>query len=224
MGLDVKMPTSSAVNIIQFCRVIFIKNDAISKPVRVVRSARRRRTISARIVQGELVVFIPDTLSKAEENAWVERMVDRVRLKELSRGLVDDDTLERRARELNRQYFDGKLKWTSIRYVTNQSGRYGSCSPRSGTIRISHKLAEMPRWVLDYVLVHELAHLVRADHSPAFWRLVNRYPLTERARGFLIARGLDGDSGEGDGPFDESGSENVDDQMVNDPSAHDEAD
>ncbi len=218
------MLTPSAVNIIQFCRVICIKNDATSMPVRVVRSARRRRTISARIVQGELVVFIPDTLSKAEENAWIERMVDRVRLKALRRELDDDETLERRARELNRQYFDGKLKWTSIRYVTNQSERYGSCSPKSRTIRISHKLAEMPRWVLDYVLVHEMAHLVRADHSTAFWRVVNRYPLTERARGFLIARGLDGDSGEGDGPFDEFGSENVDDEMVKDPAFLDEAD
>ena len=189
-----------------------------------MRSARRRRTISARLIQGELVIYLPDSFSKQEETIWVERMVERVRLKELRQGLSDEDGLGRRARELNRRYFEGKLHWASIRYVTNQNGRYGSCSPRSRTIRISHKLAEMPRWVLDYVLVHELAHLVRADHSAAFWRLVNRYPLTERARGFLIARGLDGDSGEGDGPISESDSDETENGVVDDRITHAEAD
>lgn len=184
------------------------KDSADSLVVRIVRSARRRRTISARIVKGELVVSIPDSLSKQEEADWVERMVERVRHKQHQQSALDDTSLVRRALELNRRYFDGKLQWASLTYVTNQNGRYGSCSPRSRTIRISHKLAEMPRWVLDYVLVHELAHLVRADHSPAFWRIVNRYPLAERARGFLIARGLD--SAEGDGDASHPGNEHDD--------------
>ena len=54
---------------------------------------------------------------------------------------------------------------------------------------VSARLAAYPRWVLDYVIVHELAHLVEASHGPAFWELVNRYPLAERARGYLIAKG-----------------------------------
>jgi predicted metal-dependent hydrolase len=52
-------------------------------------------------------------------------------------------------------------------------------------IRLSHRLRPMPVWVLDYVLVHELAHLVEPTHSTAFWRLVARYPDAERAKGFL---------------------------------------
>lgn len=82
-----------------------------------------------------------------------------------------------------------------MRYVKNQNSRFGSCTPADGTIRLSDRLATMPTWVRDYVLVHELAHLLEANHGPNFWKLVNRYPLTERARGYLMAVGLESDAG-----------------------------
>ena len=110
-----------------------------------------------------------------------------------------DAALARRAQELNREHFEGKLRPAEVRYVTNQNTRYGSCTPATGVIRISHRVAAMPSWVRDYVLVHELAHLEQANHSPAFWKLVNRYPLTERARGYLMALGLEEDEGIGNG-------------------------
>ena len=66
--------------------------------------------------------------------------------------------------------------------------RWGSCTPGTGTIRISTRIAKFPDWVVDYVLVHELAHLEVADHSEAFWKVVRRYPKAERAIGYLIAK------------------------------------
>ena len=167
------------------------ESDREAPRIEVVRSERRTRTISARRRGDAIVVYLPAGLSHDEEQRWVQRMVERVLAAEQRRKLNSDEALEARARLLNDRYFDGQLRWTSIRYVTNQNGRYGSCTPSRGTIRISHRLADAPIWVLDYVLVHELAHLVEPNHSKRFWRLVNRYKLTERARGYLMAKGLE---------------------------------
>jgi hypothetical protein len=100
--------------------------------------------------------------------------------------------LETRAAQLATRY--SLPKPTSVTWAEQRS-RWGSCTPSTGQIRISTRLAGWPPWVLDYVLVHELAHLVVADHSPAFHALVDRYPKAERARGFLMAKsfGADGD-------------------------------
>jgi predicted metal-dependent hydrolase len=164
---------------------------AAKREVEVRRSERRHRTVSARLRDGKLVVYLPARLSAAEEAHWVERMSARFEARDKRRQLNSGGEIERRAIELNRRYFDGKLSWSSLRYVTNQSSRFGSCSPADATIRISAELATMPQFVLDYVIVHELAHLVEANHSDEFWELVNRYPLTERARGYLMAKGID---------------------------------
>src|SRR6201999_4099906 len=73
----------------------------------------------------------------------------------------------------------------SVRWVGTMRTRWASCTPADGTIRLSERLRPMPSWVQDYVLVHELAHLLVAGHHPAFWGLVERSPKTERARGYL---------------------------------------
>lgn len=165
--------------------------EVLTPQVEVRRSERRHRTVSARLRDGKLVVYLPARMSRAEEDRWVQAMVERFEARRLRSRLNSEEDLQRRAAELNRLYFDGRLEWASVRYVTNQNFRYGSCSPAEGTIRISAVLAEMPRWVRDYVLVHELAHLVEPNHSKNFWALVNRYPLTERARGYLMAKGME---------------------------------
>ncbi len=166
--------------------------------VKITRSARRSRTVTARhLPDGTVEILAPAHITDAELEPIVERLTQRLSRRQQKQRLSDTD-LERRAQALNKQYFGGRLKWTSISYVTNQQHRYGSCTPSTRTIRISTRVGEMPSWVLDYVLVHELAHLEQANHSPAFWKLVNRYPLTERARGYLMAVGLEqASAGEG---------------------------
>jgi len=155
--------------------------------VEVIRSPRRTRTISAERRGGKLLVRIPARMSEVEEREWVGKMVDRVLAKERAAELNAGAALERAAARLNDRYFGGRLRWSSIRYVTNQGMRYGSCTPSDGTIRISHRVAGLPDFVRDYLVMHELAHLEEHGHGAGFHALVDRYPLAERARGYLMA-------------------------------------
>jgi len=166
-------------------------------PIEIIRSTRRRKSVSAELKRGVLVIRAPATMSDAELTPIVENLKQRLQ-KKVRPSPQTNQELEARARQVNREYFAGKLRWQSIRYVTNQNKRFGSCTPSQGTIRLSHRLATMPRWVRDYVLVHELAHLQEPNHGPRFWKLVNRYPLTERARGYLMAIGLEEQEGDGE--------------------------
>jgi predicted metal-dependent hydrolase len=160
--------------------------------VEVVRSSRRRKTVQAREVGGVLRVSIPATMTTADEERWVEEMLRRMQ----RRSATAEVDLDARADELARRH--GLRRPASIRWSDNQEWRWGSCTPSSGTIRISSRLAREPTWVLDYVIVHELAHLEVGRHDRRFWAIVDRYPLTERARGFLIARSVEpGRSGVG---------------------------
>ena len=160
-------------------------------PVTVTRSPRRAKTLSARLVGDRLEVRVPEGIGEADVQRFVEKALRR--LDPEARRAAGDQTeaLRQRAQELNQRYFGGRLAPASVEYVTNQRYAFGSCSVSSGRIRLSHRLASMPAWVRDYVLVHELAHLQERNHSPAFWRLVYRYQLAERARGYLMAVGLE---------------------------------
>lgn len=151
--------------------------------VRVIRSARRKKTAEARMKGSILEVLIPARLSKAEEL----EMVEHFRAKFERQREANQHDLRARS-ELLAQNYDLPLP-RSIRWVSNQQQRWGSCTPSDGSIRLSDRLASFPEWVIDYVIVHELAHLLEFGHTPRFWSLVQQYPLTERARGFLIAKG-----------------------------------
>ena len=154
-------------------------------PIRIVASARRRRTVSARMVGGVIELRVPAWMAEAERQRWALKMRERV-TRQLRRARPTDERLEQRARELNRLYFGGRLTWSSIAFA-EQSSRWGSCTFTAGVIRISSRAASLPQFVLDYLLVHELAHLEVAGHGRRFWDLVNGYPRTERARGYLMA-------------------------------------
>jgi predicted metal-dependent hydrolase len=145
----------------------------------ITRSRKRKKSVSARMVEGVVHVTVPSWMTAAESQRYAEELCAKF---ENKRGRNDGDLL-RRARRLCRAH-DLPLP-LSVRWVTNQRGRWGSCTPDEGTIRLSHRLREAPPWVVDYVLVHELAHLRHPDHSPEFWKTVSAYPMTERARGFL---------------------------------------
>ena len=166
--------------------------------IRIIRSPHRRRTVHGRQVNGVLEILAPAHLDDQALQPIIEGIRRRIERRHAARSL-DDRVLDQRARQLNADLFAGRLRWTSIRWVTNQSRCFGSCTPRQGLIRISHRLAAMPAFVLEYVIVHELAHLMHAGHGDPFWQEVNRYPMTERARGYLMAVGL-----EQDGPSDDN--------------------
>jgi predicted metal-dependent hydrolase len=156
-----------------------------SPEVEVRRSKRRRRTVSAYREGDRIIVMIPASLTRQEESEWVEKMVLRLARSE-ARRKPSDESLLARAHGLNDRYLGGMATPGSVRWVENQQSRWGSCTPSDRTIRLSVRLQGMPSWVIDYVLVHELAHLLEPGHDPRFWAWVERYPQAERARGYLL--------------------------------------
>jgi predicted metal-dependent hydrolase len=157
----------------------------------IVRSPQRKATVSARIQGDTLIVRAPQDMSQDELEAIIQKLAARLENRRTRHQLNSSRALMDRAQELNKTYFKGQLQVASIEYVTNQERRFGSCSPHRRAIRISHRLASVPAWVRDYVIVHELAHLTYPNHGRRFWALVSRYPLAERARGYLMAMGME---------------------------------
>lgn len=156
---------------------------------RVVRSARRKRTSSARLIGDTLEIRLPSWMTAKEEAHWVAEWTRRFARK----ASTDRIDLSARATLLAQRYdlpVPGHIAW-----VDGMRTRWGSCTPAAGTIRISSALAPFPDWVVDYVIIHELAHLREHGHTPAFWQLVDRFPRAERARGYLIAKSGEEDEG-----------------------------
>ena len=167
-------------------------------PVEVRRSARRRRTVSADVRNGTMIVSIPATFTRAQEKEWVARMV--LKLQGRSAGQASDPAaadraLAQRAADLAGRYLGGRGIPATIGWVTNQNSRWGSATPVHRSIRLSHKLRGMPDWVVDYVLLHEMAHLIEPSHNRVFWRLLESYPDTEKAKAFLAGAAFAADHG-----------------------------
>lgn len=153
-------------------------------PLELVRSTGRRASATAFVRDGRIVVQLPAGMDPTDESALVARLVAKVSGRQRADHVGGDEELAERARSLADRHLDG-VRPTSVAWSSRMRRRWGSCTPSEGTIRISRSLAAFPDFVLDYVLVHELAHLVEPGHGPAFRALVDRYPQAARARGFL---------------------------------------
>ena len=154
-------------------------------PVRIITSRKRRRTVAARMRSGVLELLVPASMPHVERQHWAEVMTRRLE-RRAERSRPTDAKLEERARVLNDRHFGGRLRWKTIGFVA-MDRQWGSCAFTDGSIRIAQRAASLPGWVLEYLLVHELAHLVYSDHGREFHELENRYPLAERAKGYLLA-------------------------------------
>ena len=147
-------------------------------------SARRRKSVAAHWEGERIVVIVPQRMSKRERQSYADELVGRL-MADRERLRPTDERLTERAVELSTRYLDGRAVPAAVTWSSRQQHRWGSCSLADRTIRISDRLAGVPEWVLDAVLVHELAHLLRGDHDEIFDELVARYPRTADAAIFL---------------------------------------
>lgn len=168
--------------------------------IEVRTSKRRRKSATAYWSEGRIVVLLPSHLRGTERREMVDWLVARV-MSRRPKAAASDEALFDRARQLSRRYVPG-AEPNVVRWVTNQHKRWASCTAENGEIRLSHRLKEVPTWVLDAVLVHELAHLVHPDHSPRFHELADRFPRQKDASTFLEGYSLGLDSGETGPRFD----------------------
>jgi predicted metal-dependent hydrolase len=183
-------------------------------PVEIVRSTRRKHSVEAQIINGTIRVHVPARMKQSEVDRYTAELVARLQRAEAS----DRIDLVARSALLARRY---KLPLPkSIRFVDNQKSQWGSCTPATSEIRLSSRLTQFPSWVLDYVIVHELAHLVEFHHNAKFLALVDQYPKAERARGFLTGVHYSPD-GRNDSDADDGA---VDDTAVTDDAVDDVSD
>ena len=162
--------------------------------VEVRRSTRRRRSVTALREGGRIIVVVPARMSRSDIKPFVDELVGRLAERE-KRGRRTDGELHARATELAHRYLEGTAVPSSVRWVTNQRRRWGSCTPSDSTIRLSDRLARMPAHVIDYVLLHELVHLLVPGHGADFEAYMLRYPRLLEARAFLA--GVDHATGHG---------------------------
>ena len=165
--------------------------------VDIIRSARRRKTVSAKVVEGRVEVRMPSGMSRADERKQVATLLARLERKHgVPAQRATAEFLRKRATELAKRYLDTPgeepvlERLTEIRWTEPMQTRWASCTPQRGTIRLSSTLQRAPGYVLDYILLHELVHLREPGHTPEFWRRVHAFPHVDRAHGFLQAWSL----------------------------------
>ena len=155
----------------------------VTPEVEIRASARRRKTGAAFWEGGHVVVVVPERMSRATRDSFADQLVKQL-LERTGRRHASDAGLAARAAALADHYLDG-IRPSSIRWSSRQQRRWGSCSLHSREIRIASRLQTVPEWVLDGVIVHELAHLLEAGHTARFHEIANRYPRQGEAHTYL---------------------------------------
>ena len=203
------------------------------RPALVIRrSARRRKTVSARWDGARVLLQIPASMGTDRALRHAEELLPRLLRARARQDAGEgeprsrrrsDEFLAERAGRLSRELLGDRVRTVSIRWVTNQRTRWGSTTPARGSVRISHQLWEVPDYVLDYVIHHELCHLIEASHGPRFRRLEARYRHAETARAYLAGyahgRGQDPEEPFEDSPEGSSPSSPEDGSSASAPSS-----
>ena len=153
--------------------------------VEVRRSKKRRKTIEAYRKGDTIIVAIPARMSKREEERVVAEMVSKLGKDDLR---LTSTELMARALELNSLYLGNKATPITVEWSSRMERIWGSCTIEERAIRLSNRLDDAPRYALDYILLHELVHLIVAGHGPDFKALLAGYPQLERAEGYLEGR------------------------------------
>ncbi len=153
--------------------------------VEVRRSSKRRKTIEAYRKGDTIIVAIPARMSKREEERVVAEMVSKLGKDDLR---LTSTELMARALELNSLYLGDKATPITVEWSSRMERIWGSCTIEERAIRLSNRLDDAPRYALDYILLHELVHLIVAGHGPDFKALLAGYPQLERAEGYLEGR------------------------------------
>ena len=159
----------------------------------------KRKSISISVKGGELVVKAPlgTTAARAEaviekHRAWIEKHMEIEKKRIAQDAALTDEKIAELKRSA-RTYLETKTKYFAnimgLKYgritITSAKTRFGSCSSK-GNISYSYLLMTYPEAAREYVVVHELAHLVHMNHSAAFYSLVERYMPDYKARRKLL--------------------------------------
>lgn len=170
-----------------------IQNNSAISDIKITRSVKRRKTIGAQLINNIMYVYAPYNIPDEKLNKIIASFKEKFIRGMLKKKLNNEKPLKEIAEMLNKKYLKNRLDISSIsiEYVTGQNHKFGCCNYQNKSIRISHRIAQMPGWVRDYVIIHELAHLVVPNHSKSFWDILSEYKLSERAKGYLIAKGME---------------------------------
>ena len=125
---------------------------------------KNRQGVLAELKSHDILIYLPDPISSSNKSKYCAQAISKL----LSKRYLS--AMKLRVLELNAQHFKKEVKGVQIR---NNSSNWGSCSSQ-GNISLNSKLLLTPAWVRDYIIIHELAHLVEHNHSNKYWALVER--------------------------------------------------